>query len=153
MKTFFCPRGTISTFRGYGNSPTPYVQLKGLNNAANGILLIGVSGGDSDIIIPTATLDNQNVFYVFGRAAGDFTISGVCFLGGSNQNMRSVETLRDFFTRERVSNSKKAVTLTLSNGGGGMGYYVFLHSLIFGEIDNEFNMQRFSIGCTVAKSP
>jgi hypothetical protein len=140
-----CPRGTVWT---HGSSSGRYIQLAGLN--IPNVLLVGVTGGDADIVTPVPTLEFRTVFYLFGVAPSVVQIQGLCLLDGVGTGKDGVAgAVKGFFEANRVSKSKKSVTLTF----GGAGYKVFIHEIQWGQMDTEKNTHAFVIAATVAGLP
>lgn len=108
-----------------------------------------INGGDideGDIIMPAVTLSQNKILYTFGPDWGKSTISGVILLGESSEGGALMQTLISWFQTNRAGVKSEPVKLSIP---GNKAYSVFVHRLIIGTPDPEYNIQPFGLAILV----
>jgi hypothetical protein len=141
---FFPDRGF---FHVYGKKTPGLYQLEGLSSAY--VLLGSVPLSETDIIIRRQTINGSRILYVLGKAFGETIVQGELLLGAVSDKASSerLGLLLDWFNTYRVSNFKNSLGLSI----GKRGYRFFVHQLVLGNVNVEFNTQPFAIRGSIAE--
>lgn len=116
-----------NTFRRPGETTSP-------------ILLTAVEFNQVDITSQVPCLDNVKVFYSFGQNFGQVVISGEVLLGPLGDiNYDGVERLVSFFWKNRVSEKRQAIAVSVANNS----YFVYLTGLRISRVDPDFHIMPF----------
>lgn len=105
------------------------------------VLIMGVPLRLSEIVQPTATLDDRRILYVFGTAWSELSVSGLMLLGDSSTRGDQLTKVRTWVAENRVSRKKGPVSVSI--GTSGLDGYVV--GLSLGEANGQNNTQSFSI--------
>lgn len=146
MSDFFPARGCIYAWSGNsGGSESGFFSMEGLNTGKQGtsvVLLNGVDVQDVDIILPVVTLTNAKILYTFGSDFGNVRIVGEILLGpaGNKVSAEGMNTVRQFFMNNRVSELGKPVSVSLP---GSYSLSVYLHGLRIGAPSPDTHVQEF----------
>ncbi len=142
-------RGCVFTPSGAGGGGGWY-KLAGLSSSASApILIVGAQTTDSDIIMPVTALGGIKICYTAGKAFGNVQITGAVLAGSSSTNGAAVNTVLEYFEKNRVSVSKTSVNLSVP---GGRGYKIYLHGLGLAEPDAQYNVQPFILHALLAEA-
>lgn len=108
--------------------------------ATSPILLTGVEFNQVDITSQVPCLDNVKVFYSFGQNFGQVVISGEVLLGPLGDiNYDGVDRLISFFWKNRVSEKRQAIAVSVANNS----YFVYLTGLRISRVDPDFHIMPF----------
>ena len=150
MTNIFPSRGCIYAFQQQGNSVGFYALNPPITSSnAAPVLIMGASLQDPDVLVPKNTLDNFHVLYSFGAGFGSVNIMGVALLGNEKSGGKSFAEVVKWFQKNRASNLKKPVQLSLP---GKVAYNVYISGLVVGQIDPKFHTQQFVLGGIVAET-
>jgi len=115
-------------------------KIKGLTGTP-GIIVASVVREENDAVAPASTLDGEHLLYVFGKAIGNVTITGLILLGkfkgkasgfskpGKKTGHDLLGVLHDWFNKKRVSKLEDSVEISIAGYGA---YDCFLTSLRIG---------------------
>lgn len=153
MSMIFCPRGSVLTSEPSENGGAGFYRLDGFPSGENGILLYSCSPTESDIHTPMVTLEGKKILYKFGKAFGNFSISGELLLGaagsdGSGVSGSALADLTSYFEKHRLSNKDDPTILTAA--GGDTKYYLYLIGLQIFDMNTEFHTMPFTITALIA---
>ncbi len=127
-----------------------FFKVAGLPSSfgANGAVLInGVSSNDDDVVLPVITLENKRVLYSFGANFGSISVSGIILLGQAGSLGGGLQTVTAYFDANRVSNSKRAITVT----GPSKAWRMFLTGLAVQPADPISHMMPFTLIGNIAQ--
>lgn len=110
--------------------------------ASGRILIAGGDIDESDIIMPVVTLSQKKILYTFGPDWGKSTISGCVLLGEASEGGALLNTLIDWFHKNRAGKKTQPIQLAIP---GKKSYNVFVTRLVIGSPDPTFNIQPFGI--------
>jgi hypothetical protein len=112
------------------------------NKGGGYCVILGITLALQEIVQPTVTLDDKRALYVFGSAWNEVTLQGVMLLGGSSSHGAVAGALQAWYEENRVSVSKKSVSVSI---GTSAGMQVYVVGLRLEAANPEFNTQNFSI--------
>jgi hypothetical protein len=148
---FLSARGCIFLVPATGSGKGFYsLQPSIASSADSPVFIQGVTLNDNDLIAPVKTLDNMKVIYTFGQDFGNVTIQGEILLGPDSSKAGGVAALVEWFTTNRVSKSKSAVSVSLP---GRVAYKFYPYGLGIGAVDPEHHIQAFAITGVIAEPP
>lgn len=126
-----------------------FFKIDQLDSASgNGAILInGVTLNDDDVVMPVITLENKRVLYSFGANFGGISVNGIILLGKAGDVSKGLQTVTDFFSKNRVSNSKKAIKVT----GPSTAWKMFLTGLQVQPADPISHMMPFTFVGNIAQ--
>lgn len=113
------------------------------------ILIDSIHISKQDATTPKDAMNDTHAMYLFGKTFGSCVIKGTVYLGqkGGEKGTILVQEIDDWFKRNRVSQSKKAVSISLA---GAFACKVYIESLKYGETNPKINTVAFEISGTVA---
>ena len=140
MSKMFCERGTVYVVK--GSAGQGLYSVPGLTGSYT--LVNGMDVEEMDSFSTVATLDDQQIMYVFGKDTGNVKISGIILLGpaGANKGTGDVKSLASWFSKVRVSKSNQALSVSIA-GAGAMKVYIV--GLVLGVPDAELNIMPFAV--------
>ncbi len=150
---FISSRGCVYTLSPNGGGAVNGYQLSGFPTGSAGypIILTNASVSESDLILPTATLDRRKIIYLFGEDYGNVEIMGSVFLGPVGQPAQGLAPVIEYFQANGVTrNGGKPVNLSMP---GNTRYKVYLNALIVAEANAALNMHNFSLRGIRAEPP
>lgn len=150
---FISSRGCVYTINPGGGGNVNGYRLQGFPTGSAGypIILTNASVSESDLILPTATLDRKKILYLFGEDYGNVEIMGSVFLGPVGQPAQGLSPVIEYFQSNGVTrNGGKPVNLSMP---GNKGYKVYLHGLVVAEANAQLNMHNFVLKGIRAEPP
>lgn len=141
---FFPARGCVYHVEGDDNS---LYRLEGLRTGGSGssvILLTGLDLEVRDIVMSVNTTAGFKVMYVFGEDFGNVRVSGEILLGSEINSGHKVDLVRLWFDKNRVSVKKAPVNFSI----GSSAFSVYLHGMLLGSPDTQFQIQPFAFSGT-----
>ena len=147
-KNFFASRGCVYAVP--TDSGKKLYNLEGFKTGGTDksvVLLTGLELVARDLIMPVNTTVNFQVLYVFGRDFGNVQVSGEILLG-ADASAAKVNAVVSWFEANRVGSKSTPVKFSL----GDKAFKLYLHGMILGTPDAQYNIQPFAfIGTQVGK--
>lgn len=138
--SMFCDRGTVYIVK--GESSKGMYSVPGIEGKFT--LINSMDIEEMDSFAAVATLDDQQIMYVFGKDTGNVKVAGEILLGtvGDNEGVGEIKKMADWFEQNRVSKKSTPVRISIA-GAGAMSVYVV--GLVFGAVNTELNILPFAI--------
>ena len=145
--SMFCERGTVYVVK--GSSSKGIYSVPGIDGTYTLINAIEIEEMDS--FSTTATLDDQQILYVFGKDTGNVKITGSILIGpvGANEGAGDIKALASWFSSNRVSKKSSPTKISIA-GAGAMSVYPV--GLVLGVMEPELNILPFAVICKTINS-
>lgn len=138
---YFPSRGCVYKIDTGGSSSQGFIELSPplRGSTASPIVLESASVTQKDLVVPKPTLGDKKVIYSFGEDFGDVQIRGAILLGEVGKSMSGFAPVAGYFEANKTSKKKNPIEVSI----GKKAYKFYLTTLAVGELDAQFNIQRF----------
>lgn len=139
--TYFPSRGCIYKVDSGGGGSSAFISLNpALTGSGNSpIILDSASITQKDLVVPKPTLGDMKIMYSFGEDFGDVQVRGTILLGEVGQSSSGFSPVSSYFESNKASKKKAPISVSV----GQKAFNFYLSTLVVGEIDAQFNIQRF----------
>lgn len=137
---YFPSRGCVYKIDGGGSSKA-FISLNPAltGSAQSPIILESSSITQKDLVVPKPTLGKNKVLYSFGEDFGEVRIGGAILLGEVGKSAAGFSPVTGYFQSNRTSTKKSPISVSV----GQKAFQFYLTALVVGELDSQYNIQRF----------